>query len=140
MKHAAVAVLLVSGWASALAAAPIYRCGADGRTYSQAPCEGGRLIDAADPRSEAQRVEARRVTAREHKAANDLERERRAREAEQEPAQATGFNGRPASAKAAAPSHPPAKPKHGSAKAKAKSKSESEDFVAIEPRSAKKKP
>ncbi len=135
MRHAAIAVLLLSGLASAYAAAPIYRCGADGRTYSQAPCEGGRLIDAADPRSEAERVEARRVVAREHKAANELERERRAREAAQEPAQATGFNGRPASAEAA-PTRPRAKPKHRSAKAK----SASEDFVAIEPRRAKKKP
>jgi hypothetical protein len=136
MKQAAVALLLMSGLASAFAAAPIYRCGADGRTYSQAPCEGGRLIDAADPRSEAERVEARRVVARERKAANDLERERRAREAAQEPAQATGFNGRPAGAEAAAPAHPRVKAKHRSAKAKRGG----DDFVAIEPRSAKKKP
>ena len=136
MKHAAVAVLLLSGLTSAFAAAPIYRCGADGRTYSQAPCEGGRLIDAADPRSEAERVEARRVVAREHKAANDQERERRVREASQEPAQATGFSGRPASAEAAAPAHPRVKPKHRSAKAKRGS----DDFVAVEPRSVKKKP
>ena len=136
MKHATVALLLLSGLASAFAAAPIYRCGADGRTYSQAPCEGGRLIDAADPRSEAERVEARGVVAREHKAANDLERERRAREAAQVPAQATGFNGRPASAEAAAPLHPRAKPRHRGAKPKPGS----EDFVAIEPRGAKTKP
>ena len=138
MKHAAVAVFLLSGLASAFAAAPIYRCGADGRTYSQTPCAEGRLIDAADPRSEAERVEARSVVAREHKAANEMERERRAREAAQEPAQAAGFNGRPAGVEAAAPTHRPAKPKHRGAKAKAKA--ESEDFVAIVPRSAKKKP
>ena len=136
MRHAAVAVLLLSGLTSAFAAAPIYRCGADGRTYSQAPCEGGRLIDAADPRSEAERVEARRVVDREHKAANDLERERRAREAAQKPAQATGFNGRPAIAEVAAPPHPRAKPKRRNPKAKPGS----DDFVAIEPRSATKKP
>ena len=136
MKHAAVAVFLLAGLASAFAAAPIYRCGPDGRTYSQAPCADGQLIDAADPRSEAQRVEARRVVARERTAANELERERRAGEAARQPAQATGFNGRPASVETAAPTHPGAKPKHRGAKAKAKS----EDFVAIEPRSAKKKP
>jgi hypothetical protein len=136
MKQAAFAVLLLSGLTHAFAAAPIYRCGADGRTYSQAPCEGGRLIDAADPRSEAQRVEARRVVAREHKAANELERERRARDAAQEPAQATGFNGRPAGAEAAAPTHPRAKTKHRGVKPKPGD----EDFVAIAPRSAKKKP
>ena len=136
MKHAAVLVLLWSGWASAFAAAPIYRCGPDGRVYSQAPCDGGRLIDAADPRSEAQRVEARRVVARERKAANDLERERRAQEAAQQPATATGFNGRPAPAETAAPQRARVKQKLRGAKPK----QGVEDFVAIEPRGAKAKP
>ena len=136
MKHAAVFALLLFGLTSAaFAAAPIYRCGPDGRVYSQAPCDGGRLIDAADPRSEAQRVEARRVAARERKAANDLERERRAQEAAQQPAPATGINGRPAAAETAAPPQPRAKPKHRGAKPK----KGSDDFVAIEPRSAKKR-
>ena len=135
MKHAAVLVLLLAGLAKAFAAAPIYRCGPDGRVYSQAPCDGGRLIDAADPRSEAQRVEARRVAARERKAAQDMERERRAQEAAQRPAAATGIDSRPSASETAAPPQPPAKPKHRGAKPK----KGSDDFVAIEPRSAKKK-
>jgi hypothetical protein len=137
MKHAAVFVLLLSGLASALAAAPIYRCGPDGRVYSQTPCEGGRLIEAADPRSEAQRIEARRVAARERKAANDMERERRAQQAAQEPAAAAGFNGRPAArSEPAAPQRTHAKQKHRGAKPK----QGREDFVAVAPRSAKAKP
>jgi hypothetical protein len=136
MKHAAVLVLLLSAWASAFAAAPIYRCGPGGRVYSQTPCEGGRLIEAADPRSEAQRVEARRVAARERKAANDMERERHAQEAAQDPAAATGFNGRPAPPETAAPQRMHTKQKHRGAKPK----QGREDFVAIEPRSAKPKP
>jgi hypothetical protein len=137
MKRALVALLLSVGVSLAFAAAPIYRCGGpDGRTYSQAPCAGGQLIDAADPRSDAQRVEAQRVTARERKVANELERERRAQEAAQEPASATGFNGRPAPAETAAPQRARGKPKHRGAK----TKRGTEDFVAIEPRSEKAKP
>jgi hypothetical protein len=136
MKHAAVLVLALSGLANAFAAAPIYRCGPDGRVYSQTPCADGRLIDAADPRSEAQRVEARRVVARERKAAQDMERERHAQEAAQEPATATGFNGRPPPAETAGPQRPRGKQKHRGAKPK----QATEDFVAIEPRNAKAKP
>ncbi len=135
MKHAAVALLLLSGLASTFAAAPIYRCGPDGRVYSQTPCDGGRLIDAADPRSEAQRAEARRVAARERKTANDLERERRAQEAAQQPASATGIDGRPSAPETAAPPQPRAKPKHRGARPK----KGSDDFVAIEPRGGKKR-
>ena len=136
MKTAAVAIFLLFGLSGAFAAAPIYRCGPDGRVYSQAPCADGRLIDAADPRSEAQRVEARRAVARERKAANDMERERRTQEAAQEPAAATGFNGRPARAEVAEPKRPRGKSKNRGTKPKAGA----EDFVAVEPRSAKPKP
>jgi hypothetical protein len=137
MKTAAAAIFLLLGLSAAFAAAPIYRCGGpDGRVYSQAPCADGRLIDAADPRSEAQRDEARRVVARERKAANDMERERRAQEAAQEPSAATGFNGRPAPAEAAVPPRTRAKQKHRGVKPKPAAG----DFVAIEPRSAKTKP
>ena len=45
---------------------------ADG-TYSQVPCAGGTLVEAADPRTAAQRAEARRVAARERKAAQTLD-------------------------------------------------------------------
>jgi hypothetical protein len=113
-----------------MAAAPIYRCGPDGRVYSQTPCADGRLIDAADPRSEAQRVEARRVVARERKAANDLERERRAREAAG-PAQASGFNGRPPPPEPVSATRPPVRHKHRHAASAGK------DFVAIDPGSVK---
>jgi hypothetical protein len=136
MKHAAAFVLVLFGSVSAFAAAPIYRCGPDGRVYSQTPCEGGRLIDAADPRSEAERIEARRVVARERKAAGDLERERRTREAAQQTASAIGINGRPAAVETVVPPPPRAKPKHHRA---TKPKSGSDDFVAVAPRSAKKR-
>lgn len=74
-----VAVALVMGLSAAVAgAAPIYRCG---QTYSQTPCPGGRLIDAADPRSAAQRAEARRTAERERQLAIQMERDRQTQEA-----------------------------------------------------------
>ena len=133
MKHAALTVVLATALSSAAVAAPIYRCGPDGRVYSQTPCADGRLIDASDPRSAAQRAEASRVAARERKAADQLERDRREREAAQPAAQATGFNGRPAPPEPAASSAKPAKHKHHKAKPITK------DFVAVDPSSVKKK-
>ena len=123
-----LAIALLAAVCGAEAGAPIYRCG---KTYSQDPCPGGRLIDAADPRTAAQRAEAQRVIAREKKLAEDMERDRRDREAGITPAQATGFNGRPnppQPSKKAEPSKK--KKKKASKKAKAASGA---DLVAIEP-------
>ncbi len=79
MKFTLVIAALLAGTAlNAGAAAPIYRCGS---VYSQTPCPGGKLIDSADPRSAAQRAEARKVAAQERKRLAELERDRRAREA-----------------------------------------------------------
>ena len=96
MKHLVAASILVL-CATAISAAPtaIYRCGPDGREYSQIPCADGKLIDASDPRSAAQRSEALKVAARERQRAAELERERRTNEAAIKPASASGFNGRP---------------------------------------------
>jgi hypothetical protein len=127
MKRAPFAMLLLAAVASAQAAAPIYRCGADGTEYSQKPCPGGRLIDAADPRSDAQRAEAGRVAARERKLANDLERERRAQEATR--TTAAGIGTAPAAAQAAPPPRAAVKKKRA-----VKPKVGSEDFVAISPK------
>jgi hypothetical protein len=126
MKHTAVAALLFVGCASAIAAAPIYRCGADRNVYSQKPCAEGRLIDAADPRSAAQRAEANQVAGRERKLANDLARERRAQEAAQ--ASAAGIDARPVRAEAAA-----AAARAKGKKRSAKPKPGGEDFVAVVP-------
>ena len=96
MKHLVAASILVL-CATAISAAPttIYRCGPDGREYSQVPCVDGILIDASDPRSAAQRSEALKVAARERQRAAELERERRTNEAAIKPASASGFNARP---------------------------------------------
>jgi hypothetical protein len=54
----------------------VYRCGADGRSYSQQPCEAGRGIDVADPRSVHQAAQARQVAQRDARLADALERQR----------------------------------------------------------------
>ena len=135
MTHAALTLLVVLTIGGAHAAAPIYRCGPDGRIYSQAPCADGKLIEAADPRSAAQRAEAQRVAAKERQTAADLERARRKQQAEQPPpAQAVGFNSRP-------PPPEPVASSSGSGARKrhhSKAKTAAEDFVAIDP-SAKKR-
>lgn len=96
MKHTAAAWMLTLIATSAGAAStPIYRCGPDGREYSQVPCAGGKVIDSSDPRSAAQQAEAVKVAARDRQRAAELERERRAQEASVKPAAASGFNARP---------------------------------------------
>ena len=135
MKSAALTLLLVLTVVSADAAAPIYRCGPDGRIYSQAPCADGKLIESADPRSAAQRAEALRVAAKERQTAADMERERRKQQAEKPPAQAVGFNSRPPPPEPAASSSDSGARKRHHSKAKTASK----DFVAIDPGAKKKK-
>jgi hypothetical protein len=90
----ALAALLLAGALGTANAAAIYRCAVDGRiVYSQMPCTDGTLIDAADPRTAAQRAEALRVVANERKKAAELERERK--KAAGKPAQAVGIDARP---------------------------------------------
>lgn len=70
--------LMLACASATVSSAPVYRCG--GGTYSQTPCPGGTLVEATDPRSAAQRAEARRVAAAERRKARDMERERLAQE------------------------------------------------------------
>jgi hypothetical protein len=98
MKRFAVVCLLAISASMAFAQATVYRCGPDGKTYSQTPCAGGKQIDASDTRTEAQRADSLAVTAADKKRADAMERERQAREAAQKPSTATGFNSRPAAA------------------------------------------
>ena len=74
-------LLLLAGGPAMAADSKIYRCGPDGREYSQVPCKDGREINAADPRSDAQRKAAADVTRRDDQLAEKMARERQAREA-----------------------------------------------------------
>jgi len=127
MKRLAFAAILLS--AALAAQAQVYRCG---QTYSQKPCPDGKLIDSSDPRSAAQRAEAKRAVAKEKQLAAELERERRQRESGKAPEAASL-----AVAPAPAASKPvPTKPK---VKAKGRSKRQKpatdKEFSAVVPAS-----
>lgn len=118
-----VASLALAAAIGTAVAAPIYRCG---NTYSQQPCPDGQIVEATDPRSAAQRAEARRIAAAERKAAADLERERKAQEQNAQ-AQPGGLSAAPA---ASAPASAAGKGKKKARKVAAGTK----DFVATVPR------
>ena len=68
---------LLCAWAaSSQAQQNVYRCGTDGRTYSQEPCEAGRLIDVSDSRSVQQSTQTRQAAQRDAHLAQALQRER----------------------------------------------------------------
>ena len=112
MKLAAV-VLMFCFAVGAAQAQEVYRCGS---TYSQTPCPQGRLVEADDARSEAQRAEAARVAATERRLANEMRRDRLAEEAALKPALAGSL-----SAPKVVASSDPTKKKRGSAKASCRS-------------------
>jgi len=83
-----VTLLVALGWASLAGAASapngtVWRCGPDGaRTYSDAPCAGGRAIDAADPRGAEQVAQGRQVLASDMRRAEGMRQARLEREAQ----------------------------------------------------------
>jgi hypothetical protein len=58
----------------------VYRCGADGRQYSDNACPDGRAVSAADARSAEQRRHAEEVVRRDRDLADRLAKEREQRE------------------------------------------------------------
>lgn len=92
MKHrlllAATLCCLVG---NSLAAGSVYRCGPDGRVFSQMPCAGGSALDLAAPPSAEQQAQARRIAARDQRLADEMERSRHAEEAALEPAGAAAL-------------------------------------------------
>jgi len=128
MKNVALFMILSAAALWAQAQQPVYRCG---QTYTHLPCPDGKLIDSTDPRSSAQRAEAKRAMARERQLAAQLEREREAREAAGSAFQAMslGSSASVPSATAASAARP-SKPRAKTRKAKAAS---GKDFVAVIP-------
>ncbi|MBL0422109.1 hypothetical protein JI739_17305 [Ramlibacter sp. AW1] len=57
---------------------PIYRCG---DTYGPQPCEGGRQVEAADPRTAGQQAQTETAARRDARLAEGLQRERLQKEA-----------------------------------------------------------
>jgi hypothetical protein len=122
------AALLLPLLAQAALAQTIYRCGPEGRSYSQAPCADGKPLTVDDPRSASQQQAAREVAAGDAALARNLADERRQREAGAQ-RQAAGFATSPTQA-ASAPARKPNKAK------KPKAGTE-QDFTATSPAPAK---
>jgi hypothetical protein len=59
----------------------VWRCGPEGRSYSDSPCPQGRLVAAGDTRSPAALQEAREVAARQQRLADKLVHDRQQQEA-----------------------------------------------------------
>jgi type IV secretory pathway TrbL component len=126
------AALLLCLLSSLAGAQPVYRCG---NAYSQSPCPaGGRIVDATDARSAAQRAEARRVAADEQRLAVELRRDRLADAKAAKPSGAASLSG-PAAASHAAPtgSHPKKK-RRSAAKSPA-----IEEVVVLDPGTVKRR-
>lgn len=132
MNHWPLALLLAVAGATAQAAGPVYRCGS---SYSQTPCPGGTLVEAGDPRTAAQRAEARRIAAAERTAARKAEQERLATERQQRKEPAIASLG-PSTA-ASAPGKEAGKT-GATGKSKRKAKGKDEPFTAVAPGSRKK--
>lgn len=76
-----VLVLLLAALGPA-GAVTVYRCGADGRSYSDTPCADAREVAVDDARSAAQVSEAQRIAAVDRRLAERQSAERRMREAQ----------------------------------------------------------
>ncbi|MGA0610425.1 hypothetical protein [Caldimonas sp. KR1-144] len=85
----AMLYLTLCGLGSIVNAQTVYRCGPDGRSYSQTPCADGRAIEVADTRSDEQRRQSRAAIDADKRLADELERERLASERRPTPAAAS---------------------------------------------------
>lgn len=135
--RACAALLALMTLAAGIASAQtsVYRCGPDGRQYSEKPCAGGRAVDVNDARSAAQREAADEVASREAALARDLAQDNRQRERAQRPGAAVSLNGeaqREPQAKAAAKPDKVAH-KHRARKPKSRKPSPPADFTALAP-------
>ncbi len=86
-----VAPAMAPGLAGIAHAQTVYRCGADGRSFSQLPCEGGEALPPADNPSAARRAEAQNTAQREEALARRMTQDREAREKALQPAAAIGI-------------------------------------------------
>ncbi|MBC7957341.1 MAG: DUF4124 domain-containing protein, partial [Cytophagales bacterium] len=123
---AALALCLVCACAG-VQAQTVYRCGPDGRVYSQTPCPQGRAVNVSDERSADQRAAAESRVREDQSRGDALERERLDREAGK-PAAAGKIEGRPAPPEPAKPAAKPSKKKKPKAK-----KPANDDFKAVAP-------
>lgn len=115
-RLAAIGVLLAGVVGGEAGAQTVYRCGADGRSYSQQPCPEGRTVAVDDRRGADARREGEAAATRQARAAELLAQERRRREAERPRAASLGQSA------SGDPSFAPAAPGTKSASSKAASR------------------
>jgi len=105
VRAAATAAGLLAA-ATVIAAGPpqtVYRCGPDGRIYSQTPCQDGQAVNVEDSRSAAQQRAARETAERESRSAQQMAKERQQREAAVRGQQPIGIKPEPVAQAASAP-------------------------------------
>lgn len=133
----ALAVALTAALVPASAGAQtIYRCGNE---YTRVACPNGRALEAGDPRSAAQRAEARRLNAQEKHQAAEMEHDRRRSEAQATPALAASLGPAHAVASAATAASAPKKPTQKKKHRRLQAVDDRDSFIAKVPGSAKKK-
>lgn len=131
----AMLYLTLCGLGSIVNAQTVYRCGPDGRSYSQTPCAGGRTIEVADTRSDEQRRQSRAAIDADKRLAAELERDRLA--GERRPAPAAASLGGAPRAEADQPSRSAAEPpKPKGFKARGASKERSKEGSRTPPSAA----
>jgi hypothetical protein len=91
-------LLLCSAAPATLQAQTVWRCGADGRTFTDAPCPQGQALDTALPRPAADLQSAQHQAQRESVWAHQLQRERQQRETQATPGAAGIYGLRPVKA------------------------------------------
>lgn len=77
----ALSLLWLAPSLSPAASQKVFRCGPEGKTYSQTPCKDGYEVNTDDTRSAEQRKAAEENVKREAKMAEKMAREREAKEA-----------------------------------------------------------
>ena len=127
---ATAALLLLPSWAPAAPPQTVYRCGPEGRSYSQTPCADGKALSVDDPRSASQQKAAQDVAERDAARAQKLREERQQREAAAQ-TQPGGFHTAPVARAASAPA-----PKPGSSKKKSKAAADPNSTPILLPASA----
>jgi hypothetical protein len=73
-----ILLIVMGGFSMTAQAQQVYRCG---KTYNQIPCPSGTAVDTSDARTQKQRVDSQKATARDTELANHLEKARQQEEA-----------------------------------------------------------
>lgn len=90
------AALVALAWLPCIGTAQtVYRCGAEGRSYSHTPCPDGRALDVSDARSPTERAQGAAAAERTARLADSMERDRLVAEAALRPPKVISLGGRP---------------------------------------------